>query len=505
MNQFKKEFKKEAEKINLSKEEQVILREKILSFMEFHPLETKNTPRQSSRNLPNSTYAEDWLVINLKKWKILKWSSLALVLTLTTIPYLAEKAVPGDSLYAVKVNFNEEVKSSLTFGPYNKIVWEAERLNRRISEINLLAHEGKVTEKIEAGVVEAVKNHRDRAKKEIENLKLSDKDGAILMAVQLDAIIDIQSANLKKASEVNHDSESLSSKILDILDKESETNREFYIGTDISWERLVVQVEKETKRAYDLLQVVERRLSTEEQSSLKRRLEDISRKINLASEKESSSTEEAKKILVDVLIDTQKLIIIMTNSSTKTSIDLEEIIPITLTEEERVEKVRNNFKISQNLLEKLTKAIDKTLLEEGVVQTDVREKIETAIIIADNDLNEIKPLLEDSDINLEKIEEKSNNALQILKDAQSLLKNKHPTTLIDDEVDNDEDILLEETEEDKNKNENLEISNPSTKDSFFESEDGENDDLSTTTNQIDSEKKDEIKDVSEELTNKIEV
>jgi len=416
MKQFSKQFKKEAEKISLNSDEQVVLREKVLAFMKYHPLPSSKMVNNLNKNHNFLKQADgDWMIIDLKKWHIFKWSSLALILTLTTIPYLAENSVPGDSLYAVKVNFNEEVRSSLAFNSYNKIVWEAERLNRRIAEVNLLTSEGKMTEEIENGVVEAVKNHRERAKKEIENLKQSDKDGAALIAVQLDAIIDIQSVSLKKAAETNSSS-SLSSKIVKVLGEESEVNKELYSNISISWERLVAQVDKETKKAYELSRLVEKNINKKDQSSLKRHLEDISRKINFASEKKETSNEEAKRMLFEVLSDTQKLIVVMSNSGIKTELNLEEVVPITLTTEERLSEVLKEIKNSENLLDKLTKISHQDL------NSEISDKIKEAINLTKKELEETKLLLNSQEDSIDEIEKKSDNALQILTDASDLVK-----------------------------------------------------------------------------------
>lgn len=437
MKQFSKQFKKEAEKISLNSDEQVVLREKVLAFMKYHPLPSSKMVNNLNKNHNSLNQEnEDWMIINLKKWHIFKWSSLALILTLTTIPYLAENSVPGDSLYAVKVNFNEEVRSSLTFNSYNKIVWEAERLNRRIAEVNLLTSEGKMTEEIENGVVEAVKNHRERAKKEIENLKQSDKDGAALIAVQLDAIIDIQSVSLKKAAETNSSS-SLSSKIVKVLGEESEVNKELYSNISISWERLVAQVDKETKKAYELSRLVEKNINKKDQSSLKRHLEDISRKINFASEKKETSNEEAKRMLFEVLSDTQKLIVVMSNSGIKTELNLEEVVPITLTTEERLSEVLKEIKNSEDLLDKLTKISRQDL------SSEISDKIKEAIKLAEKELEEIKLLLDEKEDFIDKIEKKSNSTLQILTDASNLVKNN--LNLLEEEEITDQDTITEET------------------------------------------------------------
>ena len=436
MKKFREQFKKEAEKISLDKKEQAILRERVLSFMEYHPLSSEKTLEK-----------EEWSTVNFKSWRVFQWSSLALLISLTTIPYLAEKSIPGDALYAVKVNFNEEVRSSLSFNSYDKIVWETERLNRRISEINLLTIEGKMTDKIEDGAVEAVKNHSDRAKREIESLKKSDQDGATMAAVQLDAVIDMQSVNLRQVSDQKSGSSSVSAKIIKILDEESLNNKAFLGNTAISWNRLTAHVEKETTRAYELLKNVEKSANKKEQANIKRRLDDIGRKIEVAAGKRESSEEESIKLMFDVLGDTQKLITYIVNIDIDANFDIEKVVPITLTKEEKVSEIRNDLKTSQDLMAKFELVLATS--SKNNLSKEVKEKITAAVEFGQEKIAEIEPVLEEDEFDLKEAKEKMTAVLNILKDAEVLLKeNNVPLTENNEEkegVENEKSTSTAET------------------------------------------------------------
>ena len=65
----------------------------------------------------------------------------SLLRSIVVVPFVAERAVPGDTLYAVKVNITEEVQHAhLGSIPASRV--GTVRLNRRIAEAKLLQREG---------------------------------------------------------------------------------------------------------------------------------------------------------------------------------------------------------------------------------------------------------------------------------------------------------------------------------------------------------------------------
>lgn len=68
-------------------------------------------------------------------------AALALIVLLSggSLIYASEKAVPGDTLYAVKTKFTEPVRDALARTPEAKAAWEAEKASRRLEEAEQLA------------------------------------------------------------------------------------------------------------------------------------------------------------------------------------------------------------------------------------------------------------------------------------------------------------------------------------------------------------------------------
>ncbi|KKQ27804.1 MAG: hypothetical protein US42_C0005G0029 [Candidatus Magasanikbacteria bacterium GW2011_GWC2_37_14] len=57
----------------------------------------------------------------------------------------AENSVPGDLLYRIKTQVNEEVRSALAISPEAQAAWDAKRAERRLEETEKLAGENKLT------------------------------------------------------------------------------------------------------------------------------------------------------------------------------------------------------------------------------------------------------------------------------------------------------------------------------------------------------------------------
>lgn len=68
--------------------------------------------------------------------------------------YAAEGALPGDTLYSIKVNVVEEVLAVVTVSDEAKVRWDARRAERRLEEATQLTDEGKMTDEKQAEIQE---------------------------------------------------------------------------------------------------------------------------------------------------------------------------------------------------------------------------------------------------------------------------------------------------------------------------------------------------------------
>ena len=394
MKRFGSQFNKQAQSIRLSTAERRELRERLVSYMEYHPMPKRAnaTPKSVA-----GVISEPYKVFKINYTYLSSFAGVFAMLTLVAVPVIAEKALPGDVLYPVKVQFNEELRSTLSFSPYAKVEWETTRLERRLAEARLLADEGRLTTEIEAEVAQAVQTHSDAAKHEIATMRESDSDGAALAEIAFASALEVQSEVLEsreeQANEVGRSVAALAGVVAQARDGVG-TSPEI---TNPSYEKLVARIEAETVRARELFSSIKPSASIEEINNIERRFDDVKRKVaeadeiynafvaqesasstatsevatTMATTSEATSSEEitieteptvavdeqdAKTILKVALADTRKLISFMTDIDVRNSVSIDELVPVTLTKDEARVQAQAQLETLQQSLRQINAA-----------------------------------------------------------------------------------------------------------------------------------------------------
>ncbi len=359
MKRFAQQFKKQSDKIKLNAEEQFLLREKITTFMEYHPLPAVEGEVRTTVALDNvfKTARVSWKKMTMSFGMV----AVAFVITL---PAVAEYTVPGDMLYPVKVKINEEVRSTLARTPYEKVEWEAERIERRISEARILAKAGLLTPEVEEAVVDAVEQHRSNASAEIALLRENNNtDDAALANMTLASVFEVQSTTFKVDNDLSvtstfaaTTSEIAPRTLAGVLEGERAELARLNETSNISYGRLMAEIEKQTTRAYERLSSIKDAVSPQEASDIDRRLNDIATRINEAKEQ---SEEAGSEELRHALKDTQMLITFMNDIDVRSTVGVEQIVPITPTYEERLAKFNPELEKLVEEVEKLEQVVTK--------------------------------------------------------------------------------------------------------------------------------------------------
>lgn len=129
MNTFFTQLKNDAEKIRLSESERSLMRASLESAMAHAPLRPK--VRRGTRK----TLFPKILAVTLSGGLLLGGG----------VAYAAEGALPGDSLYSVKLGVNEKVLEVVAFSPEAKLSWHERAAERRVEELAVLAFEKRLT------------------------------------------------------------------------------------------------------------------------------------------------------------------------------------------------------------------------------------------------------------------------------------------------------------------------------------------------------------------------
>jgi hypothetical protein len=326
--------------------------------------------------------SDPFWVFNFNKKYVQSAVALGAIVLFVGVPALAERSLPGDMLYTMKVEINEEIRSTLAFSPYAKVEWEAERLERRLSEARLLSQAGRLTEAVEQEVAEAVKKHSDNAQETIGEMRETDEENAVLAEIAFASVLEAQADILSLQGPVSvvgtdaNEEVVATSIALAVADARTQTDAVDPLA--VTPEKLFALIERDTTYAEELFNTISSDTSDEEKNDIDRRLADIARKVEVAQEKmnvlsamgesapvidtetsvEATSTEELSialtttsenqreenikelvSILRTALTDTRKLISFMSDIEIRNSVSVENLVPITLTEEERIQHV----------------------------------------------------------------------------------------------------------------------------------------------------------------------
>lgn len=387
MKRFSEQLHKKSETVKLRAAEKRDLRERLVAYMEYHPLpaalKQKNT--KQAKTAQTELFTEAFTTVTIPFSNLFKGAAATAVLLLVLMPFVAERAVPGDTLYAVKVQFNEELRSSLTFDTYQKVEWETERLNRRIAEARLLASEGRLTEEVEAEVAAAVRVHTDNAKREIEELRITDADEAAIASIALDTTLEVQSTSLTEKDTGSDTDDSATNLIVDVINQSrADTVVQNASATPPVFGKLMARVEQNTTRIYELLSTLENTTPATELVDVKRRAADIERAVVEAVALSDEDDTAARLALIAVLQRTQRLIVYMTELQVTEEIDIETLLPVVLTtEEETVVRAERTAQLNKKVssIEKLQAVVeDASVLEKTAIALSTIDELSVTMV-----------------------------------------------------------------------------------------------------------------------------
>lgn len=153
------------ESLTLSEEEKGLLESRLREYMAFKPLPVTPASRVY-------TYTHSRLV---------RFAALTLIVALgstSTASYAAEGALPGDTLYPVKVHVNENVRRALAQTPVARAAVETELAARRLDEAHELAKQKRLTPALRAELEDDFDEHADRVEAETKLLEREDEAAA---------------------------------------------------------------------------------------------------------------------------------------------------------------------------------------------------------------------------------------------------------------------------------------------------------------------------------------
>ncbi|MBP6904836.1 MAG: hypothetical protein KBB91_02150 [Candidatus Pacebacteria bacterium] len=87
-----------------------------------------------------------------------------------SVSAVADKALPGDPLYSVKIAFNEKIKGMFQTTPEEKVAYGAKRVENRVNEIKTLAASKTLTKAKQETVQKALDSHIEELSTDLNTL-----------------------------------------------------------------------------------------------------------------------------------------------------------------------------------------------------------------------------------------------------------------------------------------------------------------------------------------------
>lgn len=109
----------------------------------------------------------------------------------TGLAYASFDALPGETLYGIKVT-TEEVQSAIKTSPESRARFEVERVERRINEAVTLAARGTLDEKNKATISKNLKRHTEKVAFETSKLSKEEPEKAIEVSARLAVTLEAQ-------------------------------------------------------------------------------------------------------------------------------------------------------------------------------------------------------------------------------------------------------------------------------------------------------------------------
>src|SRR3989344_877589 len=166
-----------AKKAALDPAKKALFREHLLKFMASHPVSASVVARHIDGSEKQQSFFFSLIrIARTRQLTFIQGMAIILIFALVAgcgTSFAAEHALPGDVLYPVKIEFNEQVRGLVSFSNEARAEWDVWRAERRLEEATELAVHGELNAEVRAEIENSFKSHSDKAQ---ERLERSDDD-----------------------------------------------------------------------------------------------------------------------------------------------------------------------------------------------------------------------------------------------------------------------------------------------------------------------------------------
>lgn len=160
--------------VELTPEEKAALLFSLHAEMERSPILEKSSTGGVRMDDPKRHLSHNNIIMKIQKRKFIPVVVLASLLVGGTVSYAAERTLPGDVLYPVKIHVNERVRTSLAVSAKAKAEISATLAERRLDEAAALQSEGRLDAEARTELRQRFDDHEERAEDNIKIIARTD-------------------------------------------------------------------------------------------------------------------------------------------------------------------------------------------------------------------------------------------------------------------------------------------------------------------------------------------
>lgn len=278
-----------------STKEKEEIRFRVVAFMKDNPVIITENKLANNRH---------YLVRNLSFWKNLEFATLitkkpffkyAFVISAfaiflcSGIAFSAQKALPGDTLYPVKVGINEKVLSFMSFSKESKAKYDVRLVQLRLEESERIASEKKIDTETSAKITSLLNKHLEDARVHSADSKSKNKlRVSVEIHSDLEALLHAHAKILNNLAgkEGDGDPKNIQSILLDVQSKTAQINKERQDSEDrLSLQSLAylkISAESKLKEAEGNLMQVNNLISNKKENADESFYHDAQENVNTA-------------------------------------------------------------------------------------------------------------------------------------------------------------------------------------------------------------------------------
>jgi len=230
MNDLLNKISQQAKNIKLSVSEKNLMKERLVS----HIQKTDRIVSSSRFNFAYWSHATKKL-FTFDYARVIPVALIA-ILFFGGVSYAAGVALPGDTLYPIKVGFNEKVQAVFNVSNESKVRFETKLAEKRLEEVEKLSLRGPLEVSVETRIKQRFESHAIKVNERIEKIALKDVSKALNLASDFEGSLNAHEAILARIdSRSNQGTEMalMATMALKVAPPEADTITDTSIGSSV--------------------------------------------------------------------------------------------------------------------------------------------------------------------------------------------------------------------------------------------------------------------------------